>query len=80
MFENCNGRIIMDDEIPLNYEMPEELKYVCDAMIKAAYDGDLLTWGMYEDNIGSFAKVIHLQGRITKECRDAIYQRFRTGG
>lgn len=80
MIEACDGMIIMDDEISLDeFDLPEDLKYMCDTMTKAAYEGDFKSWWQFDDNIGSFAKVKYLQGEITKECLTAVCQRYRTG-
>lgn len=70
----------IDEEIKLDFPMPEELKEYCDGLDKAFEENNDLDWDFYWEAIGSFAKNCCYEGTITGDQMVAIWERYGTGG
>lgn len=74
------GFMYIDETIPMDFPMPEELREYIDGMDKAFEENDSVTWDYYHEVIGEFAKNCCSCGEITEEQREAIWERYGTAG
>lgn len=74
------GFMYIDEDISMDFPMPEELREYIDGMDKAFEENDETTWDYYHEVIGEFAKNTHSDGYITSEQMHAIWERYGTAG
>ena len=74
------GFMFIDERIPMNFSMPEELREYIDGMDKAFEENDIDMWDYYHEVIGEFAKNCHNCNQITSEQMHAIWERYGTAG
>lgn len=74
------GFMYIDETIPMDFPMPEELREYIDGMDKAFEENDDVTWDYYHEVIGEFAKNCHNQNKITSKQMHAIWERYGTAG
>lgn len=74
------GFMYIDEEIPMNFPMPEELREYIDGMDKAFEENDTVMWDYYHEVIGEFAKTCRNNNQITSEQMHAIWDRYGTAG
>ena len=74
------GFMYIDETIPMDFPMPEELREYIDGMDKAFEEDDSATWDYYHEVIGEFAKNTCSEGLITSEQMHKIWERYGTAG
>lgn len=74
------GFMFIDEEISMDFPMPEELREYIEGMDKAFEEDDIESWDYYHEVIGEFAKNTHNEGLITSEQMHAIWERYGTAG
>lgn len=74
------GFMYIDEEISMDFLMPEELREYIDVMDKAFEENNEMDWDYYHEVIGEFAKNCHNEGFITSEQMHAIWERYGTAG
>lgn len=74
------GFMYINENISMDFPMPEELREYIDGMDKAFEENDEDTWDYYHEVIGEFAKNTHSEGYITSEQMHAIWERYGTAG
>lgn len=72
--------MFIDENIVLDFPMPEELKEFIDGLDAAFESGNISDWDYYHEVIGEFAKNEHNEGNITSEQMHAIWERYGTAG
>ena len=66
----------IDETIPMDFPMPEELKEYIEGMDKAFEENDDVTWDYYHEVIGEYAKNLCSAGEITTDQRNAIWEQL----
>lgn len=70
----------IDEEISMDFPMPEELREYIDGMDKAFEENDIDSWDYYHEVIGEFAKNMRNMGCISSDQMHAIWERYGTAG
>lgn len=74
------GFMYIDETIPMDFDMPEELREYIDGMDKAFEENDETSWDYYHEVIGEFAKNTCSEGLITSDQMYKIWERYGTAG